>query len=618
MTTPTPMDQEIREKHRKDIASMSKDLKPISKEDFSNPTKDQKKDIKKLESRDGKISFNKYKEEEIPKRYVQKFSNREFLAESVLIGGFPFFLVARNGKVVIQDQIPFPDIILKPLEFTSYVNKPYCFNSRKEIEDYLNENKTLDSIYRKIKPIWKKYIDADDFHLSICAADTIFTYFQDKIGLTHYLFFVGNNASGKSNNLRIFQQLGYRNMTSTDITAANIYQFLGSEQEGIGTICEDEADNIDEDRDKMRIYKNGYTTGYPILRTDTNYGRKQYRFYTFCFKAFAAEKSPDSLKAKGFNQRIIELYCVYGVPPYDISEVINPAGEKVYQALVDELEETRNELLIYRLMHYHDSLPDIKLFLQNREKQLFKPLLRVFQNTETLKELLPIVSNYVGKKRQSNSNSYHAFLYRAVIELIKSNGEVIIDSSEIITKIKEDLNGEYVIGKPQTFISQEFGELSHKNIIQTLKDIFGATKPNRHGNTRQLIFDKLKLEKLGQIYELDVDVKVIQDGTHGTHGTHSSIIPGVMDSIVGEGNGDSKGEKDENSVIKEVITEELQSQPSSKVSAQPSNASQASQASQAEETNPSTIMNCPTCPYTAEPYWMRLHQCEGNGRTKTV
>ena len=30
----------------------------------------------------------------------------------------------------------------------------------------------------------------------------------------------------------------------------------------------------------------------------------------------------------GFNQRIIELHCSPGFPKYDISEVINPAGEE--------------------------------------------------------------------------------------------------------------------------------------------------------------------------------------------------------------------------------------------------------------------------------------------------
>ena len=50
------------------------------------------------------------------------------------------------------------------------------------------KNETLDTLYLKVKSIWIKYIDADNFHLVICAADTIFTYFQDRVGLTHYLF----------------------------------------------------------------------------------------------------------------------------------------------------------------------------------------------------------------------------------------------------------------------------------------------------------------------------------------------------------------------------------------------------------------------------------------------
>ena len=112
------------------------------------------------------------------------------------------------------------------------------------------------------------------FHISICAADTIFSYLQDKIGLTHYLFFIGNNGSGKSNNLVIFHYLGYRNMMSTDVTAANIYQYLGNLQEGQGTICEDEADNIDENTDKMKIYKNGYSSGFPVYRTGYHIRKK--------------------------------------------------------------------------------------------------------------------------------------------------------------------------------------------------------------------------------------------------------------------------------------------------------------------------------------------------------
>src|SRR5438034_7051508 len=107
-----------------------------------------------------------------------------------------------------------------------------------------------------------------------------------------------------------------------------------------------------------------------------------------------------STKAKGFNQRIIQLTSLYGSPQYDISEVINPAGEEKYQELLNELLETRNLLLIYRLFHFHEKIPDIRLNIENREKQLFKPIVRIFQNTETLKTLLPIISKYVGQNRE--------------------------------------------------------------------------------------------------------------------------------------------------------------------------------------------------------------------------
>jgi hypothetical protein len=70
-------------------------------------------------------------------------------------------------------------------------------------------------------------------------------------------------------------------MTSTDISAPNIYQFLGStDDEGHGTICIDEADNIDENPEIMRISKNGYITGRPIPKIDTSLSRIQRKYNT--------------------------------------------------------------------------------------------------------------------------------------------------------------------------------------------------------------------------------------------------------------------------------------------------------------------------------------------------
>jgi hypothetical protein len=456
------------------------------------------------------------------KDYVQRKSSSEFLAEAVVIGGVPTFLVSRikdvgqeEGEISICNDLEIGGEgrnKLKPFEVISYINKAYTFSSEEEVYKTIDKTKreTLDSLYQKVKSIWKKFIDADDFHISICAADTIFTYYQDRLGLTHYLFFVGDNASGKSNNLVVFHFLAYRNMMSTGVTSANIYQFLGSKEEGLGTICEDEADNIDEDTEKMRIYKNGYTTGSPVLRTDTSYGRKQYRYNTFGFKAFAAEKFPDSLKAKGFRQRIIELPCTYGFPRYDISEVINPAGEQEYKELLDELNDLRNTLLVFRLLHHRKKIPNIRLNIRNREKQLFKPMLRLFQGTRTQKELLPVVSKYISERRKSNTNTLQSFLYRIIASLIKTTRTLEHESKVIWAAVKEALPGESIPNKPLSYDSEEFGVISQKQITEILHDVFGAKKSKHHGSGVRLVFDKDRMVRLGRVYELRVDVKVTE------------------------------------------------------------------------------------------------------------
>ena len=348
------------------------------------------------------------KEEKKRFEYVQKYSNDSLLAEAILVEGKPCFVVIskeNGGRITLEEEIPLNhsrNTVLRAPDISSYINKPYSFASIKEFEDYIQKarNETLDSLYRKVKPIWAKYIDADDFHISLCAADTIFTYYQDTIGMTHYLFFIGDNDSGKSNNLVKIHYLGYRNMMSVGMSVANVYQFLGSRDEGVGTICEDEADDIDEDHDKMQIAKSGYTKGHPVTKiVITPYGKIQHKYNSFCLKAYTAERIPDPVKGKGFIQRIIKLRCSAGLPQYDILEVTNPAGDDKLQRLLDELYEVRKTLFCYcRLLHHNDRIPHIKLNLRNRN-QLFKPVLKVFQGTNTFDELLPVLTKYVNEKR---------------------------------------------------------------------------------------------------------------------------------------------------------------------------------------------------------------------------
>lgn len=448
--------------------------------------------------------------------FVQKYTETGLIAEAVIVGGIPYFAVAKanHNGITLEELIRVGDKSeYKPFEQSAYLNEPYRFNSKKDFERCVQDTRgeTLDSLYRKVESIWLKYIDADPFHISICAADTMFTYYQDKMGLTHYLYFVGGNDSGKSTNLLVLKHLAYRNFTSTGMTVANVYQFLGSGEEGQGTLCYDEADKIDDDRPMMAVLKNGNIQGCPVARIDTSFGRKQLKFNTYCWKAFAAERFLDPVNAKGLIQRTIELQCYAGDPKYDIAEVTDSTGAEEFQELRDELNEIHNTLLIARLLHFHEKIPDVKLNIKRREKQLFKPIIRIFQNAKTLDELLPVISKYVTQRREGNFNTVHAFLYRAVRDMIKSRKTSQLESGFIWEYIKSNLQGADAPGKALSYDTSEFGVITQKEIIQTLEHVFGGKSKKSHG-TRKLDFDISKLQRLGKVYDLANEVKVERDG----------------------------------------------------------------------------------------------------------
>ena len=118
-----------------------------------------------------------------------------------------------------------------------------------------------------------------------------------------------------------------------------------------------------------------------------NKGKAQQRYNTFCFKAFSSEQQPN-YKAKGFSERIFTIKCSPGNPQYDISEVINDAGDSEHKKLSREIDDLRKLLLVYRIIHYDDKIPDIQLSIKNRDKQLCKPLIRLFNNTKALEDII--------------------------------------------------------------------------------------------------------------------------------------------------------------------------------------------------------------------------------------
>lgn len=58
------------------------------------------------------------------------------------------------------------------------------------------------------------------------------------------------------------------------------------------------------------------------------------------------------------------------------------------------------------------------------------------------------------------------------------------------------------------FTDSNFGILSQKKIIRILKDVFGAEPPRHTGATKKLIFNKNKFDRLDNVYNLELEIKV--------------------------------------------------------------------------------------------------------------
>jgi hypothetical protein len=457
--------------------------------------------------------------------YVIRYSSKNLLAEAVLIADQPKFLVVErnSGSIHIENSINVEGKTLKPLKKEAYLTKPYSYLSKDQVYEYGSEARhiTLSDLYRKVKSLCQLFIVGDNNHIALLTADSTYTYYQDRLGITHYLFFIGKPGSGKSNNLTMIKLLGYRTFMSTDMTPANIYQFLGTQEEAIGTLCIDEANSIDENNKLMEIYKTGYITGNKVARTDTHNGRVQCAYFTFCYKAFAGERLPDTVTANGFNERIIPQNCYDGTPQYDIAEIISPAGEQVYQQLLDQIEHTRNLLFIHRLMHWLESIPTVTTKLRSRERQLFISLIRLYHNENVWPEIQSAISHCIFERRMRQLDTLHAYIYGLIKRLIRQNNSFELKSSDIWQQLKDELVGNPIPAKPLSYDTERYGIISQTLVTKISTEVFGAKKSLRHGHANRLLFDKEKFERAGMTYEMNIDS--IDSGILGIDGDDSKF-----------------------------------------------------------------------------------------------
>jgi len=423
--------------------------------------------------------------------------------ESVIVDKKPAFLVKCKGVkgISVEHEIKCNGKTYRPLERYEQGYRPYEFTSeditRLDSETISNE-KILGDILKMVQ--W--FVAAPLRDQILITGEIFLTYCQEWINTVHFPFFVGETESGKSTVLHLGGWLAYRCVISEDWPNADVYNFLGTVDEGGGTICEDEAQGMDENREKIRTYKNSYSKGSVKPRIImTNYGKYQVFYKTFCCKWFAGENVPHD---KGFLERLVIVYMLGGKPRGNLKSA--SFKEKQF------LKELRNKLLVWKLQNIGKDFPRIDTGLSGRNQELWQDFLSMFHGTKFKVQSREVADHYLRQRKESIKDSLEAKIFRSIKPLLDHSME--IESKTIWDRItsSDELPGKLDEKTGNTFyLDEDDRKLTKNSLADIIRFKFQAKKKTRYeniegGRRRKItsyIFDEEIVNILSEKYHIE-------------------------------------------------------------------------------------------------------------------
>lgn len=490
-------------------------------------------------------AINDYNENEKQNRkkkkiVVNKYSqNRKGdLYEAIIINNIPAFIsitkshseandIKNNSdNNYVYESLSFDSVeyieentrVLIPPSQEEYLHSSYEFQSIDEIkktaETIQRKKESIFSLYRKTKSIVSKYVDQEEHIINLIAVDIVFSYFSDRFSTVHYTGIFGANGSGKSSIGDIVEALAYRAVNTTDPSAANIFRSLGSVEPGQITLVMDECDKIDQSSQMMGILKTGYDYKKIVTKVNQNTGIPE-KFYTFSPKYIIGEKPPSLGIAYGVMDRTFANTVYYGKPKYDIKEILNPTdtGGQEYRELYQEIEEHRKNLFMFRVLHFKDTIRNIDIGIEGRNKELVKPYLQLFSNASAdeelaiYQELQETFKILLTRKNERKAFTIEATLLPLILQLMEEGSKVgTITFSTFWEKMQYHIRGKLDERRPNEYHTEDFGTI-YRNSISNILQKLGVSSKHRRSYT-ELIFDKNKVLKNASQYNISIQTKL--------------------------------------------------------------------------------------------------------------
>ena len=246
----------------------------------------------------------------------------------------------------------------------------------------------------------------------------------------------------------------------------------------------EEADKIDRLPELMAILKTG-SSYYGTVSKINPYTLKPEYFFSYCPKIIISERSLNQSIAKGVNSRTFPINCIKGSTKHDILEILNPTntGGTENKKLLKELMDFRKLLLVYRLRHFKDPIPDLDIGVEGRDKQLVKHSVQLFNGCKCLKEVIETLQKFLDIKNEKKESSIESVLLKVVATLVKFNGPRI-SSKSIWDELMQEIPGILNEKNPNEYNTDDYGTIYRTTTLSSyLGDVFGGVvKHGKKGN----------------------------------------------------------------------------------------------------------------------------------------
>ena len=322
---------------------------------------------------------------------VKGWVGKNLYVESVFVDSVPKFLAinVKLGKIFTVRELSTHEGKIRPLRREEMGYMPYEF-TLEEIERLnrceISLKEILEEVYEKVG-IYLAVLVRDRI---LVTGDLVMTYCQEWISTVHYPYFVGEYGSGKTTAISLCGIIGYRCLITGSMTYAGIYNSLGNDEEGAGTIAEDEAQNMG--KDKISLYADSYSKGKTVPRVrGANFTHVTY-FKAFCCKWFAGTRTPDD---GGLCERLVIVHMLGGKPEKNIKDVYwNKELRRPLQVL-------RNKMLFWKMKNIKNGFPKIESGFEGRDRELWNDFLSLFSGTRFEEEAKKTSQYYLEQRHDA-------------------------------------------------------------------------------------------------------------------------------------------------------------------------------------------------------------------------